>query len=81
MWGRNQINIPEKVQKCVCTQRFFSSLHQRDRYTSLPENSLGRYDVTLIRITPATVMLAQRCSVQPAYNFKLGSLHTILILP
>ena len=28
MWGRNQINIPEPVQKCVCTQRILSSLRQ-----------------------------------------------------
>ena len=85
MWGRNQINIPETVRKCVYTQRFFSShppdvmnvncmnliLVARLEYygetgTSLPQNSLRRYDVTLIRITPATVMLAQRCCVQPA---------------
>ena len=24
MWGRNQINIREPVQKCVCTQPFLS---------------------------------------------------------
>ena len=34
MWGRNQISIREPVQKCVCTQRFLSSLRQSDERES-----------------------------------------------